>query len=448
MPLMDLLHYDSQPTHVVGIIGGAVAGSEAAALVAEKGAIAVVFEQGARPYGKIEDGLPRWHDKLRQKEYERIDANLSREGVFFVPNTKVGEDVQLATLCKEYGLSAILLANGAWRDRPLPIEGIDAYVGRGLLYQNPFVYWFNHYHEAGYRGPQYEVLDRAIVVGGGLASVDVVKVINLELYAAALRKLGHEIDITELEVKGIPKICEDHGVDPASLGIHGATLYYRRSMEEMPVATADDPTPEQLAKLKVARVKIMERVMRKYLVHFEGNAAPAGAIVEDGRLVGLRFDRTEVVDGRVRTVAGAGFDVRAPLVISSIGSVPEPIAGIPTRGELYDYADWKTGAVRERQGIFGLGNVLTGQGNIKDSRQNAMEITAQVASDFLGVGEGADGGTRGRVSVNVEPAVEAALHGRWLDAAAVRKVGAFVAARHADIGYTDYASWMAAHRAE
>ena len=40
---MELLHYESQPTHVVGIIGGAVAGSEAAALCAEKGAIAVVF---------------------------------------------------------------------------------------------------------------------------------------------------------------------------------------------------------------------------------------------------------------------------------------------------------------------------------------------------------------------------------------------------------------------
>jgi NADPH-dependent glutamate synthase beta subunit-like oxidoreductase len=431
---------------VVGIIGGAVAGSEAAALVAEKGAIAVVFEQGARPYGKIEDGLPRWHDKLRQKEYERIDANLSREGVVFVPNTKIGDDLTLATLCKEYGLSAILLANGAWRDRPLPIDGVDEYVGRGLLYQNPFVYWFNHYHEAGYRGPRYEVVDNAIVVGGGLASVDVVKVINLELYAAALRKLGHEVDLTELEVKGIPRICEDLGVDPASLGVHGATLYYRRSMEEMPVATADNPTPEQELKLRASRVKIMERVMRKYLVHFVGNAAPAAGIVEGERLVGLRFSRTEVVDGRVRAVAGADFEVRAPLVLSSIGSVPEPMAGIPTRGELYDYADWKTGAVRERRGVFGLGNVLTGQGNIKDSRQNAAEITEHVASDFLGVGDDPDGGARGRVAIDVAPAVEAALHGRALDVEAIRKVGALVRSRHEAVGYRDYNSWMAAHR--
>lgn len=440
---MTIFDQESVPSLVVGIIGGAVAGSEAAALCAQKGAIAVVFEQGARPYGKIEDGLPRWHDKLRNKEYERIDQNLTQERVVFVPNTKIGEDLTIRDLAEEYGLSALLLANGAWRDRPLPIDGIDAYVGKGLLYQNPFVYWFNHYHEPGYSGARYEVQDHAIVVGGGLASVDVVKVINLELYAAALRKLGHEVDLTELEVKGIPKICEDHGVDPASLGIHGATLYYRRGMDEMPVATADDPSPEQEAKLKIARVKIMERVMRKYLVHFVGNAAPAGAIVEGDRLVGLRFDRTEVVDGRVRTLPGQSFEARGPLVVSSIGSVPEPIPGIPTRGELYDYADWSTGAVRDLPGVFGLGNVLTGKGNIKDSRENSAEITEQVAANFLGVG---DGGAEARPVVDVRPAVDAALHGRPLTVDGVRRVGALVKARHEVIGYRDYAGWMAAHR--
>src|SRR5262249_14993703 len=52
-------------TQVVAIIGGATAGAEAAGMFADRGAIAVVFEQNARPYGKVEDGLPRWHAKLR-----------------------------------------------------------------------------------------------------------------------------------------------------------------------------------------------------------------------------------------------------------------------------------------------------------------------------------------------------------------------------------------------
>ena len=54
----------SEARHVIGICGGAVGGSEAAALIAKQGCIAVVFEQNVRPYGKIEDGLPRWHSTV------------------------------------------------------------------------------------------------------------------------------------------------------------------------------------------------------------------------------------------------------------------------------------------------------------------------------------------------------------------------------------------------
>ena len=72
------LEVPSEPRHVVAIIGGAVAGSEAAALCAERGILAIVLEQNPRPFGKIEDGLPRWHQKLREKEYAQIGENLSR----------------------------------------------------------------------------------------------------------------------------------------------------------------------------------------------------------------------------------------------------------------------------------------------------------------------------------------------------------------------------------
>src|SRR5215467_6952034 len=79
--------------HVVAVVGGATAGAEAAAMLADRGVVVVVFDQNARPYGKIEDGLPRWHVKLRRKEYETINDKLSRPGVYFVPCTKVGRDI-------------------------------------------------------------------------------------------------------------------------------------------------------------------------------------------------------------------------------------------------------------------------------------------------------------------------------------------------------------------
>ncbi|MDH3200995.1 MAG: hypothetical protein OEM15_08900 [Myxococcales bacterium] len=444
MNSLEALRDAAEPKPVVAIIGGAVAGSEAAAACAARGAIPVVFEQGDRPYGKIEDGLPRWHVKLRNKEYQRIDQNLGGDDVIFVPRTEIGTALSWPELYGDLGFSAIVLANGAWRDRGLPVEGADDYEGRGLVYQNEFVYWFNHYEDEGYDGPVFEVPDGTIVIGGGLASIDVVKIINLELYARALRERGLEVDMVEMEVKGIPRTLEGHGITPEELGIEGCTLYYRRGKEDMPLASADNPTPEQLQKLRVARVKIMDRVMRKYLVKFEALSRPVGLIVEDDRLVGIRFQKTEIVDGRVKGLEGTEFEVRSPMVISSIGSIPKPIEGIPTRGELYYFENWETGELHDLPGVFGLGNVLTGKGNIKDSRENAIEIIEKVVAAYLGVGDEPDEAPV-RASNRARDVADEATTGTPMTAEAMKALAERIEQRHAEIGYQDYATWIAAH---
>ena len=134
----------SEPRYCVAILGGAVAGSTAAQMLSDSGVLCVVFEQNDRPYGKIEDGLPRWHVKQRKAEYRDIDARLDRSNILFVPRTRLGRDLDFAEVARDWGFNLILLANGAWRDRPLPVDGIDRFVGSGLIYQNPFIYWFNH----------------------------------------------------------------------------------------------------------------------------------------------------------------------------------------------------------------------------------------------------------------------------------------------------------------
>jgi len=433
----------TEPKPVVAIIGGAVAGSEAAAACAARGAIPVVFEQGARPYGKIEDGLPRWHEKLRDKEYRKIDENLGSAEILFVPKTEIGSDLSWRELYGDAGFSAIVLANGAWRDRGLPVEGADAYAGRGLVYQNELVYWFNHYEDAGYDGPVFEIPDDVIIVGGGLASIDVVKIVNLELYARALRARGIDVDIVAMEIKGIPRMLEAHGITAEELGVKGCTLYYRRRKEDMPLASADNPTPEQLAKLQAARVKIMDRVIRKYFVKFEELSRPVETIVEGDQLTGIRFQKTEVVDGRVRGLEGTEFDVPAAMVVSSIGSIPKPIEGIPTKGELYHYDSWDTGEVHGLPGVFGLGNVLTGKGNIRDSRKNAIEIIEKVVAAYLGVGDEAVEAPGGP-SAEVEAVAEQATAGEPMTVDAMKALADRIESRHRAIGYTDYGSWIRA----
>ena len=369
----------------VAIIGGATAGAEAADKLAAEGALCVVFEQNDRPYGKVEDGLPIWHTALRRKEYELIDTKLTRDGVHFVPRTAIGRDVDFADLLRAWGFDLIVLANGAWRDRPLPVEGADAYVGRGLVYQNPLIYWFNHHHEPGYAGPRYEIPDGALVVGGGLASIDVVKVLQLVKVRDALAARGIQQDLLAMEAKGIPETLARHGLKYEDLGIQGCTLVYRRRIEDMPLTEPAAGKPEDPVKSATVRRKILEKAQSKFLFKVEPLTVPVGLVVEGERLVGLRFARTRIDEGgRAAIVPGEEFELRSEMIVSSIGSIPEPIAGLAMHGELLRIEDHERGKIADFEHVFGCGNVITGKGNLVASRRHSAQVASHLVQRFNG----------------------------------------------------------------
>ena len=373
--------------HSIAIIGGATAGAEAADIFAKQGILTVVFEQNPKPYGKIEDGLPKWHVNLRAKEYKTIDRKLDQEHVHFVPCTTIGSDVDLGELVRDWGFQSVLLANGAWRDRALPIEGADAYIGRGLIYQNPFIMWFNHRHEAAYDGEQFEIVDGTAIVGGGLASIDVAKVVTMEMTLARLAERGIEADLEELEIKGIPRVLEKHGLKWDDLEIKGSTIYYRRRQQDMPLMSMPEGADEKRrAKIERGRLNMLEKSTSKYMFKVVPQHAPKELIVEDDRLVGLVFAKTRLEGGRV-ILTDELVEVRAPLWISSIGSIPLPMTGIPMNGELYEYEDWDRGTLAEYPTLFSCGNVVTGKGNIVESRKHAKQVANHVSAEFFKLAE-------------------------------------------------------------
>jgi len=375
----------------VAIIGGATAGAEAADKLAAEGALCVVFEQNDRPYGKVEDGLPLWHTALRRKEYDLIDAKLGRDGVLFVPRTEIGRHLSFADLLGRWGFDLVVLAHGAWRDRPLPVEDADAFVGRGLVYQNPLIYWFNHQHEPGYAGPRYEIPDGAIVVGGGLASIDVVKVLQLVTTRDALARRDLQVDLLEMEAAGIPETLAEHGLTWEDLGLRGCTLFYRRRIEDMPLSEIPaNARPEQIEKAGTVRRRILEKAQSKFLFHVESLAVPIGLIVEGDRLAGLHFARTEIdASGRAAIVPGEEWDVRSSLVVSSIGSIPAPIEGLAMHGELLRIEDQHLGKVADYDQVFGCGNVITGKGNLVASRRHSAQVAAHLAEKLDACANGA-----------------------------------------------------------
>lgn len=373
----------SKTEQIVAIFGGAVAGSEAAFQLAERGIHSVVFDMEALPYGKIELGLPKWHAKQRDQEEAAINEKLESPFVTYVPKTKLGRDLSIEEVAG-WGFSAILLAVGAWRDRPLAVPGIDGYQGKGFYYQNPFVSWFNQYHSPDYSGPDIEIADNSAVIGGGLASIDVAKILMIEMTLRALKDRGMESDLFIMEKKGIPRALESLNLKWEDLGLKGCTLYYRRRDIDMPLMPlAEKPTPGQLEQAKVVRQKLLATAQAKYLFNFQPCCLPTASVIENDRLVGLEFKRTTVENGKAHVLDNERFEIRTPLVISSIGSLPEPLPGISLDWDLFPIESETTGKVRGFKNVFALGNAVTGRGNIRASRIHAKEVSNWICNEFL-----------------------------------------------------------------
>ena len=357
---------------VVLIIGGAVSGSTAVKKLTDEGIRCVVVEQNRMPYGKIEDGLPRWHEKQRINEYFKIDDIISNELVDFVPLTRIGEDVSFEEIYN-MGWSCIYFANGAWKDRSFPIKEIEDFDN--FYYQNPFVYWFNHYHEPSYNGPKVDIKDDAIVIGGGLASIDVCKITQLELVRQKVESKIENFDIIEMEHKGIPKYLEQYDMKYEDLGINGTTLVYRRNIENMPLTTIpEDATPEMVEKRKLARRKILNNTLDKFLFKVAECTQPVGLSYEDNILNGIEVIENEIIDGKLIAKENSNKILHGNTFISSIGSLPEPIQGIPMDGSTYNIADEDSGKFDELEKVHGMGNAITGKGNIKASRVSAKTV--------------------------------------------------------------------------
>ncbi len=437
--------------HVIAIFGGAVAGSEAAAQLSSTGKRVVVFDQNALPYGKIESGLPKWHYKLRDRQEALINQKLNHPLVHFVPNVKLGRDVSFEDIYNEWGFSAILLATGAWDDRPLPIEGINDYINKGLYYQNPFVQWFNQNHDPNYKGLHLEIPDGAIIVGGGLASIDMAKIVMIETTRMALRKRGIKVTTLELEHKGIPITLEEHDLTFADLGLKGCTLFTRLDVGGMPLTPMpENPTPEEREKAMNTRKKMMAKVQEKFLFNLQTLRAPVDKITKAGRLAGLVFEETRDENGKLESVPDSTKPYPAPLVISSIGSIPEKIPGLPYDEDIFKVENRTQGKIAGFNNVFALGNAVSGRGNIRESVIHSRQVSETIVDQFLAVNEqdynAIFQAAEERANLRIDAMMQTLESCELKPEAKVKEILKRVETLQQQVGYDgDYDKWIKAH---
>ena len=147
----------------VAIIGGGPAGLAAAYQLRRKGHASVIFDDHDDLGGMFRYGIPGYRVPRDALDHE-IGRITEMDGVKVKLSTRVGKDVTVASLEKEY--DALLWAIGCKTGRPLPVSGADA----------PNCITGVQFLEAFNQGKMHYTPKKILCVGGGDTSIDVVSV--------------------------------------------------------------------------------------------------------------------------------------------------------------------------------------------------------------------------------------------------------------------------------
>lgn len=181
----------------IAVIGAGPAGLNCAYFLARDGHSVVIYENQLHPGGMLRYGIPEY--RLPKEILDTEINTLTKMGVDFKYNVKLGEDVSIQYLKKSY--DAVFVAIGAWESSSLGCEGQDM---AGVLGGIEFLKMVTD-SEPVYMGK------KVIVVGGGNTAMDVARTavrLGAETVQVLYRRTKDEmpaekIEILEAEEEGV-----------------------------------------------------------------------------------------------------------------------------------------------------------------------------------------------------------------------------------------------------
>ncbi|KKZ74614.1 FAD-dependent oxidoreductase [Streptomyces showdoensis] len=294
------------------------------------------------PYGLVRYGVAPDHEKIKSLQ-GNLRTVLEDEGVSFLGDVEVGaHGLTPAGLLELY--HAVVYCVGAARDRRLGVPGEEL---RGSFSATEFVSWYSAHPDAardgfGLDGPG------AVVVGAGNVAVDVARL----LVRRAAELAPTDVPQGALEALAASGVREVHMVARRGPGQAKFTTKELRELGALPdtrvrvdpAELALDPAcadPSALAALPAVSRRNLE-VVRGWAA--DGGSAPRGIRLRfflrpveilgtDGRVTGVRFERTEPDgDGGVRGT-GRYEEIEAGLVLRAVGYRGVPLPGLPFDAE-------------------------------------------------------------------------------------------------------------------
>jgi len=320
-------HLEEAKQSKVAVIGAGPAGLTAALRLAQWGYPVTVYEAAPVAGGWMAMGIPDY--RLPRDILNEEVENIKRAGVNIVLNTALGKDFTLDELFDHMGYKAAVLAIGAHSSRRLDIPGEDL---DGVIHATTFLKDVSLGSPADVKGKT------VVVIGGGNSAVDAART-SLRLGAAQ---------------------------------VHVA---YRRTRAEMPAQ----------------EIEVREAEEEGIQFHFLTN--PVRVLGED-RVTDIELQPQELGEfdksGRRRPmpVEGAGYVMKADIVIPAIGQSPDLSAlngDTPevTRGRTFKVShDLAT----SRPGVFAAGDAVLGPATVIEAVAQGNKVALSVDS-FLQDGE-------------------------------------------------------------
>ena len=305
----------------VAIIGAGPAGLAAAYQLRRMGHAVTIFDDHPEMGGMMRYGIPGYRTPrdVLDGEMDRIIAM----GVEKRMNTRVGRDISVDELAKQF--DSVLFAIGAQSGRNLPVPGADK--ASNCLSGVAFLSAFNEGRLKGVAG-------KVVVVGGGDTSIDV---------ASVARRIGKISNINEKDrpenivlgqtAHDVADVAKREGAD--------VMLISRQPIENMNAAKheIDDATREG--------------------VEIQGALSPVEVILgDDGRAKALRVAKLDFSKGKPEQIEGSEFDIECDLIVSAIGQTGN-LEGLQDFGNDRGLIDAdKHFQLPNRPGFFACGDII------------------------------------------------------------------------------------------
>ena len=263
----------------VAVVGSGPAGMACAQQLARAGHRVIVFEKNAKAGGLLRYGIPDF--KMNKRLIDRRIAQMQAEGVEFIPNSHVGDNVSHMNLLMDY--DAVALTGGSEDPRDLPVPGREL---DGVHFAMRFLTQQNRRVSGELILDNTEILaagKHVVVIGGGDTGSDCVGTSNRQSAAS----------ITQMEIMPEPPEHEDKATTWPDwpLKLRTSTSHDEGCQREWAVATKS----------------------------FEGKS---------GKVTALNAVRLDWGPDGMREISGSGFEIKADLVFLAMGFVNPVHAGM------------------------------------------------------------------------------------------------------------------------